>query len=165
MTTSACEGVAGREGVCQSAAKRHQRGCAAAGEGGDPPAALARREFRRLRKAAKALPKTPADEALHEIRIDAKRARYAAELAAPDLGKAGGRFLDRAKELQDVIGEHQDACVAEARIRELAVSGGASAALAAGRLIERQGARKQAAREKLPAAWRAFAKAGRDAYA
>ena len=63
-----------------------------------------------------------------------------------------------------MIGEHQDAFVAEARIRELAVSGGASAALAAGRLIERQGTRKQAAREALPAAWRAFVKAGRAAY-
>ena len=64
-----------------------------------------------------------------------------------------------------MIGEHQDACVAEERIRELAVSGGASAALAAGRLIERQQARKQAAREALPDAWRAFAKAGRAAFA
>ena len=81
------------------------------------------------------------------------------------LGKAGARLLRRAKIVQDVIGEHQDACVAEARIRELAVSGGASAALAAGRLIERQGARKQAARAALPTAWRAFAKAGRKVFA
>ena len=120
--------------------------------------------FKRARKAMKALPQDPTDDELHAVRIETKRARYAAELAEPVLGKAGARFLRRAKVVQDVIGEHQDAFVAEARIRELAVSGGASAALAAGRLIERQGARKQAAREELPAAWRAFVKAGRAAY-
>jgi CHAD domain-containing protein len=112
----------------------------------------------------KVLPQDPTDDELHAVRIETKRARYAAELAEPVLGKAGARFLRRAKVVQDVIGEHQDAFVAEARIRELAVSGGASAALAAGRLIERQGARKQAAREGLPGAWRAFVKAGRSAY-
>ena len=112
--------------------------------------------FKRARKAMKALPQDPTDDELHAVRIETKRARYAAELAEPVLGKAGARFLRRAKVVQDVIGEHQDAFVAEARIRELAVSGGASAALAAGRLIERQGARKQAAREELPAAWRAL---------
>jgi CHAD domain-containing protein len=120
--------------------------------------------FKRARRAMKALPPDPADDELHAVRIETKRARYAAELAEPVLGKAGGRLLRRAKVVQDVIGEHQDACVAEARIRELAVSGGASAALAAGRLIERQQARKQAARAALPAAWRAFAKAGRKAF-
>jgi CHAD domain-containing protein len=121
--------------------------------------------FRRARKAKKALPPHPSDDELHAVRIEVKRARYAAELAEPTLGKAGARFLRRAKVVQDVIGEHQDACVAEARIRELAVSGGASAALAAGRLIERQQARKRAARAALPDAWRALAKAGRAAFA
>ena len=121
--------------------------------------------FKRARKAKKALPPDPSDDELHAVRIEVKRARYAAELAEPVLGKAGARFLRRAKVVQDVIGEHQDACVAEERIRELAVSGGASAALAAGRLIERQQVRKQAARSALPDAWRALAKAGRTAFA
>jgi CHAD domain-containing protein len=121
--------------------------------------------FTRARKAKKALPPDPGDDELHAVRIEVKRARYAAELAEPVLGKAGARLLRRAKVVQDVIGEHQDACVAEDRIRELAVSGGASAALAAGRLIERQQARKQAARAALPDAWRAFAKAGRATFA
>jgi CHAD domain-containing protein len=110
--------------------------------------------YKRALRAMKALPPDPTDDELHGVRIETKRARYAAELAAPVLGKAGARFLRRAKVVQDVIGEHQDACVAEARMRELAVSGGASAALAAGRLIERQQARKRAARAELPAAWR-----------
>jgi CHAD domain-containing protein len=121
--------------------------------------------FRRARKAKKALPPDPTDDELHAVRIEVKRARYAAELAEPMLGKAGDRFLRRAKVVQDVIGEHQDACVAEERIRELAVSGGASAALAAGRLIERQQARKRAARGALPDSWRALARAGRATFA
>jgi CHAD domain-containing protein len=120
--------------------------------------------FRRSRTAMKALPPDPGDDELHAVRIEVKRARYAAELAEPVLGKAGARLLRRAKVVQDVIGEHQDACVAETRIRELAVSGGSAAALAAGRLIERQQARKQAARAALPKAWRAFEKAGRAAF-
>ena len=73
--------------------------------------------------ASKALPKTPTDDELHRVRIDTKRARYAAELAAPELGKAGARACSSAaKELQDVIGEHQDACVAEERLRALAAA-------------------------------------------
>jgi CHAD domain-containing protein len=127
-------------------------------------AQIAADAFDRARRAKKALPPDPGDDELHAVRIQVKRARYAAELAEPVLGKAGARLLRRAKVVQDLIGEHQDACVAEARIRELAVSGGASAALAAGRLIERQQARKQAARAALPDAWRAFAKAGRQAF-
>ncbi len=140
-------------------------GHAPAGTGTASLEQIAADAFRRARRAMKALPHDPTDDELHAVRIETKRARYAAELAEPVLGKAGARLLRRAKAVQDVIGEHQDACVAEARIRELAVSGGASAALAAGRLIERQQARKRAARAELPAAWRAFAKAGRAAFA
>ena len=126
--------------------------------------AIAAEAFARLRKAAKALPKRPADDQLHRVRIETKRARYAAELAEPELKKAGARFVRRAKVLQDVIGEHQDACVAEERIRELALRGGSRTALAAGRLVERQRARKQAARRAFPAAWRDLDKAGRSAF-
>jgi len=47
-------------------------------------------------------------------------------------------FIDRAKVVQDVIGDHQDACVAEDRLRALALRGGGKTGLAAGRLVERQ---------------------------
>ena len=43
------------------------------------------------------------------------------------------RLVDSLKALQDVIGEHQDAVVAEARLRAIAR---AKTAIAAGRLIE-----------------------------
>jgi len=120
--------------------------------------------FTRLRRAVKRLPSRPTDDELHAIRIDTKRARYAAELAAPALGKAGAKLVDRAKDLQDVIGEHQDAVVAELRIRELAARAGGRTGLAAGRLVERQRARKRAARRAFPDAWRRLDKAGRAAF-
>ena len=72
------------------------------------------------------------DEELHKLRIRGKRARYAAELL-PDGGKRVKRYLDALKALQDTLGEHQDAVVAEQQVRAHA---DAAAALAAGRLIE-----------------------------
>jgi CHAD domain-containing protein len=125
---------------------------------------IAGQAFTRFRKAVKALPKRPSDAELHGIRIEAKRARYAAELAEPALGKQGPKFVARAKAVQDVIGEHQDACVAEARIRQLALRGGGKTGLAAGRLVERQRRRKEAARRAYPQALRALEKAGRAAF-
>jgi CHAD domain-containing protein len=109
---------------------------------------LWRAELRRLRKRMRRLPDEPADKELHAARIAVKRARYAAELAEPELGATGRRFVARAKALQDVLGEHQDAVVAEERVRALADS------LAAGRLVERQRARRRQARERFPKAWR-----------
>ena len=49
-----------------------------------------------------------------------------------------------------MIGEHQDAFVAEERLRALALRGGGKTGLAAGRLIERQQRRKRAARQGVP---------------
>jgi CHAD domain-containing protein len=61
------------------------------------------------------------------------------------------------KTLQDVLGDHQDAAVAEARIRALVgPRTRPDRALAAGRVIERQHDRRRAARAAFPAAWRAL---------
>jgi CHAD domain-containing protein len=130
-----------------------------------PLSKLARREFSGLRKKVTRLgPATDAD--LHRARILGKRARYAAELAGPELGKRGRRLIERAAELQDVLGAHQDAIVAEARLRELladVVSTGA--AFAAGRLVEQERARRAEARAALPKAWRKLERAGERAWA
>src|SRR5436190_11136239 len=53
---------------------------------------LAQRELKKLRKAHAALGDEPRDEELHALRIRAKRARYAAELATPVEGKAYARL-------------------------------------------------------------------------
>jgi CHAD domain-containing protein len=109
---------------------------------------IAGRELRRLQKAYGALGPDPSDDTLHELRIHAKRARYASELAASGGRKRYERAVDALKEVQDVVGAHQDAVVAEQKIRKV------SRSLAAGRLIEAERARRVQARAELPQAWR-----------
>ena len=126
---------------------------------------IAAREFRKLRKAARALAPDPPDDALHELRIRGKRARYAAELAEPVTGKPAARFLRDAKVFQDVLGEHQDAVVAEQRLRALVGEvGGAATGFAIGQLVERQRERKRDARAAFPKAWRRLKRSGRQAW-
>lgn len=55
-------------------------------------------------------------EALHELRIRLKKARYALELFEPLLGTAGAPLLSEARRLQDLLGDHHDLVV----LRELA---------------------------------------------
>jgi CHAD domain-containing protein len=131
-----------------------------------PLGEIAAAEFRKLRKAVKALPPDPPDDELHAVRIRGKRARYAAELAEGAVGKPAQRFVKDAKRFQDVVGEHQDAVVAEERIRDLlGRTGSAQAYLAAGRLIERERRRRRDAREAFPEAWEALEKSGKKAWA
>ena len=127
---------------------------------------IAAREFSRLRRAVRALPPDPPDEELHDVRIRGKRARYAAELAETVAGKPARRFVRVAKRFQDVVGEHQDAVVAEERIRVLLTrTRSATAHLAAGRLVERERERRRAARTAFPRAWARLEKQGRRAWA
>src|SRR5947207_8239179 len=106
----------------------------------------------KLRKAVRKLPEEPANEELHAVRKKGKRARYAAELAGRD------KLVKRAKKLQDVLGEHQDAVVAAERLRELAVGAAPEQALVAGRLVEREEERRLEARAAWPKAWRKLRK-------
>src|SRR5262245_45313414 len=126
---------------------------------------LAESEFLRLSKIAGRLGPDSSDDDLHRARIAGKRARYTAELAEAEIGKPARRFIERAKELQDVLGTHQDAIVAEGRLRGLlADAPGSGAAFAAGRLVERERARRAQARAEMPRAWRRLDRAARDAF-
>ena len=100
---------------------------------------LVQHESKRLRKAMRDV---QTDEALHKARVQAKRLRYAAEVVGDD------KVVARAKEFQDVV-------VAEEHLRTLAKP---STALVAGRLIERQAARRAEARQELPKAWKRLEK-------
>jgi CHAD domain-containing protein len=79
-----------------------------------PP--LAADAWRRLKKSARALGPDDPDEAFHEVRKRAKRARYTAEMVASVLSgaaaKGARRFIREATRVQDVLGEHQDAILA-----------------------------------------------------
>jgi CHAD domain-containing protein len=118
-----------------------------------------RAEWRRTRKAFARLDGDSPDADLHRGRIRVKRARYAAELASHELGKRGARFVDAAKRLQDVLGEHQDAVVAEERIR--AWAGKADGAGAADALLRQEDERKAARRADWPAAWKELRRAAK----
>ena len=60
-------------------------------------------------------------EALHELRLDAKRLRYAAEVFAPVFPKkAARRFQRRLAALQEELGRSNDAAVARSLVQSLA---------------------------------------------
>lgn len=88
--------------------------------------AIVERQYRSLRarmRRIEADPNPPA-ELLHETRIRAKRLRYAAEFATPVYGKRARALVATMKRAQDVLGLHQDAEVAIAELRGLAVGSG-----------------------------------------
>jgi CHAD domain-containing protein len=71
-----------------------------------------RHEWGRLEKALEAASSTPSggprDQALHEARKAAKRARYSAEVLVPAVGRAAARSARAAQELQTLLGDHHD---------------------------------------------------------
>jgi CHAD domain-containing protein len=91
------------------------------------------RTFRRMQThmdVADSRSGTARDLELHEVRKAAKRMRYATEAAAPVLGSNAERLISHTKDVQEVLGEHQDAVVAAPVLREIAVGatgGGESA--------------------------------------
>ena len=51
-----------------------------------------------------------------------KRLRYAAEAAAPVLGKPAKRLVKQVKHVQELLGDHQDAVVARPVLREIGMA-------------------------------------------
>lgn len=126
---------------------------------------IAAGHFKKVRRAVKALSDPPDDEALHQVRIKLKRARYTAELAQPIVGRRAERFVAKASALQDLLGEHQDAKVAEARLRQFAAGvKGRTDRAAMKRLLERQRRRRLAAWEAFQDQWPKLRRRGRKAW-
>jgi hypothetical protein len=117
--------------------------------------ALVRRPWRHLQRAVDALGDDPPDEALHEVRIRAKRVRYAAEAAAPVVGKSARRMAVAVAEVQGVLGDLHDADVAEDWLRQAAKSSPPSTALVAGQLISQARLERADGRRSWPKPWRA----------
>lgn len=123
---------------------------------------LIRAEAAKMARAVRKAGEDPADEVLHALRIHGKRVRYTGELVQPAFrgtgtGKAVKELLGATEELQEVLGDHQDACVAETRIRELLDGLGdepdAYVVFVAGRLVERERTRAEAKRAQWWPAW------------
>ena len=80
-----------------------------------------RRMNRRMRRAWRTAPGQSRNEALHQARKAARRARYAAEAMAPAIGGRAARFAKRMKQVQSVLGEHQDCVIAGVAARDLGI--------------------------------------------
>jgi CHAD domain-containing protein len=107
--------------------------------------------WRHLSRAVAALDPEPSDDALHHVRIRAKRLRYACEAVAPSVGKPASELARAAADLQGVLGDFHDAIVAEDWLRQASADGPPALALAAGQLVARE--REDAGRCR--AAWTA----------
>jgi CHAD domain-containing protein len=96
---------------------------------------------------------------LHRLRIRAKRLRYELEFFAFAYKSLDKAALE-AKALQDLLGEHQDACTASERLeryaRSLRKHAGAPMPTALDRLAEAERQRSREVRRAFPAAWRRF---------
>ena len=87
--------------------------------------ARVRKACHRVQKAAADLdanldPATQ-DQHLHDVRIAAKRARYAAEVVRPVIGRPAAAVAEKMAEVQETLGDHQDAVVERQWLRDLAV--------------------------------------------
>ena len=126
---------------------------------------LAKREFKKVRKTIRRAGASPNPEVVHRIRIKTKRARYAAELAKPAVGKPAARFIKQARALSDILGMHEDAFQAEAHVRAfLKHSSNVRAAFVAGRMVERQRARRKEARKAMTTVAKRLLKRGQQAW-
>jgi CHAD domain-containing protein len=115
-----------------------------------------RRAWRRLSAAVQALGEDPPDTALHQVRIKAKRCRYAAEALVPAVGKRAAQFAEGVSRLQTVLGNHQDTVVAEGWLRETAAAMPASREVI-GELIAQQRLERARLRAEWPTVWKAIA--------
>lgn len=82
-----------------------------------------RRTWKRLDRAMAAAAECPPgpeqEERLHDVRKDAKRARYAAEALTPVFGRDAARFARAMTDLQESLGDVQDGVATREVLREL----------------------------------------------
>jgi CHAD domain-containing protein len=101
--------------------------------------------WRRLSHRVDALDTTAPDEQWHEVRILAKKARYAAEGLAPVIGKHMLTSAGALAKVTDLLGTHQDAHVARTVLRTLATGSetSSSEAFALGMMSQHEAERQQ----------------------
>ena len=85
---------------------------------------LVRKPYRKVRKLGDPLTEESSGEEFHELRKKGKRLRYALEFLSGIYGEPIKEFIGPLKDLQDVLGDHQDAEVATSHLRELSVARG-----------------------------------------
>jgi len=117
---------------------------------------LLRPLLRAVLSAGRSIGDDPKPEALHRLRVRGKRLRYALETLRGLGGKNVDKMLRRLTALQDVIGDHQDAVTAMARLRAYAETADVPPAtlLSVGALIQGFGRRAGKLRRRFPETWR-----------
>jgi CHAD domain-containing protein len=113
-----------------------------------------RHDWKRVKSRMRAVDETEPgsqreNEALHEVRKAARRARYAAETVAPVLGK-GKKFGKAMKKLQRALGDHHDSVMTQTRLLETGSRqrGDARVAFGYGRLHAHETERARQARSR-----------------
>ena len=128
---------------------------ASAGIGTVEAATVMRPRWRALRDTVDASMRDPSDASLHEVRIETKRARYAAEIFLPAGDERCRRFARRATVMQDLLGAQHDA-VRACEWLLAAELGDAWAARAAGWYAAAAAAERDALRDAWRPRWRAL---------
>ena len=120
--------------------------------------AIVQRPWGHLLRAVSQLDEAPTDDDMHEIRIRAKRVRYAAEAATLAVESAEPMAVTT-EGVQEVLGEQHDAVVAARWLREIAATNVTRAeALVAGLLIAAEQREAMEWGAKWPDAWDAASK-------
>ena len=123
------------------------------------------RSLRKVQMRGRNIGKNAPANSFHELRILCKRLRYACEfnlLASEGKGKKILKKLaKRLKKLQDVLGAHQDACVAVSRVLQFAERvpirrNGRGLLMAMGQLLSSQDMHAEKQRAKFREVWDAF---------
>jgi CHAD domain-containing protein len=127
---------------------------------------LAGQAFMKLRKTVKRLDHSASDAKWHRVRIQTKRARYAAELSEWYSGRAATRFIDKIKLIQDQLGDIQDSVIAETHLRQFTSRGKGRRRLPflANQMIERQRRRRRQAKHAFFSTWKQVKKCGQEAW-
>jgi CHAD domain-containing protein len=119
-----------------------------------PP--LVERRWKKLSKAVDKLQDSADDNLLHQVRINAKKCRYAAEAVIPVGGKLVAKFSRRVENLQKILGDLHDAVCAEQRLRE--IKDGHDLVFAAGALASMEALTADEARTTWKKAWKKASK-------
>jgi CHAD domain-containing protein len=123
---------------------------------------MVERRYKRVRKLGDAIKKDSLPELYHELRIEAKKLRYALEFVGNGIyGKPALEFSARVTAMQDVLGLHQDAYVAIDMLQDVADSSGRrlgpATLMAMGSISERYRADAVDLRRQFPAVYKPIA--------
>ena len=123
---------------------------------------LVEKRYRTVRKAGDRISRESPPDLYHALRIDAKKLRYALEFVGTGIyGRPAVEFSTRVTAMQDVLGLHQDACVAIDMLHEIADTSGRrlspATLLAMGSISERYRTHAEDLRRQFPAVYKPIA--------